>query len=179
MYGLPNIGAPVARLDGRLKVMGAARYGSDMSGVNVAYAYLATSRIARGRIVSIDDRKTRSVRGVLEVLTHDSVGDAVQTGTYFSKGGYVSSTIRPLASTNILHAGQIVAVVLAESFEAAREGAHALDIDYSEEKPAAGFDSVGSEVVLAKIASPEHDDPHVGDADEAFASAEVKVNGTL
>jgi xanthine dehydrogenase YagR molybdenum-binding subunit len=170
------LGAPVARLDGRLKVTGAARYGSDMSAANAAYAYLATSAIARGRITAIRDAEARAVRGVVDIFTHRNIAGAIRTGTYFSKGGYVSSTIQPLSSDRIMHAGQIVAVVLADSFEAAREGAHVLGIDYAEEKPSATFDSPGTQTTTAKDASAEHEDPKVGDADAAFAAAEVKVD---
>ena len=47
----------------------------------------------------------------------------------------------PLASARIQYAGQIVAVVVAESFEAATEAAQRLHVTYAEEKPAAGFDA--------------------------------------
>jgi xanthine dehydrogenase YagR molybdenum-binding subunit len=174
----PLIGAPVARLDGRLKVMGAARYGSDMSAANVAHAYLAISAIALGRIASIDDRKARDARGVLDILTYRDIGAALHPGTYFSKGGYLSSTIQPLGSDRISYAGEIVAVVVAESFEAAREGAHLLDIAYAEEKPSATFGSAGATTVAAKSAAPEHEDPAIGDAARAFDDAEFKVDAS-
>ena len=45
----PASGLPASRVEGRLKVTGAARYGSDFyGGPNPAHAYLVTSRIARG-----------------------------------------------------------------------------------------------------------------------------------
>src|SRR5579862_5523790 len=128
-----QLGAPVTRLDARLKVTGAARYGSDQSAANAAYAFLATSAIARGRVAAIDDRQTRALAGVLDVLTHREVGGAIKPAALFSKGGYLSSTVQPLSSDRIMQGGQIVAVVLAETFEAAREGAHRLDIRYVEE----------------------------------------------
>jgi xanthine dehydrogenase YagR molybdenum-binding subunit len=170
------LGAPVVRLDGRLKVTGAARYGSDMSAANAAYAFLVTSAIARGRVIAIDDRQTRAVPGVLDVVTHREVGTAIKPGSFFSKGGYASSTIQPLASDQVLQGGQIVAVVLADSYEAAREGAHRLEIGYSEEKPSATFDSPGAETIVAKTVSPEHEDPKVGDAAKGFDDAEVKID---
>ena len=48
------------------------------------------------------------------------------------------------ASDQIWHGGQIVAVVLAETFEAAREAAHRLEVNYAEDTPAASFDSPGA-----------------------------------
>ena len=124
---------PTPRIDGRLKVTGEARYASDTPLADPAYAFLATSAIARGRITNIDDGDSRAVPGVLDILTHRNIGDAIKPTKLFSDGGYVGSTIMPLASDQIWHGGQIVAVVLAETFEAAREAAHRLKISYAAE----------------------------------------------
>lgn len=165
-----------AVLKGRPLDDAAARYASDMPLPDPAYAFLVTSAIARGRIVAIDEAASRAARGVLHILTHRNAGDAVRPGKLFSDGGYVGSTIMPLASDRIQHDGQIVAVVLADTFEAAREAAHLLEIRYDAKEPAAGFDSRGASVVAAKEASPSHQDPSVGDAEAAFAAASVKID---
>jgi xanthine dehydrogenase YagR molybdenum-binding subunit len=171
-----ELGAPLERYDARRKVMGEVRYGADMAAANAAYAYLVTSRIARGRIVSFSDQNARATPGVLDLITYREVNGAVKPGEFFSEGGYVSTTIQPLGSDRVMYSGQIVAIVLAETFEAAQEGARNLEVVYEEEKPTAGFDSIGAETVAAKDASSEHEDPEVGDAKSAFASAEVKVD---
>src|SRR3954452_20559811 len=116
-----KIGAPAPRVDGRLKVTGEARYASDMPLADPAYAFLVTSAIARGRITAIDESGSRAIPGVLDILTHRNAADAVKPSKLFSEGGYVGTTIMPLASDRIQHAGQIVAVVLAATFETARE----------------------------------------------------------
>lgn len=170
-----QIGADVARVEGHLKVTGQARYGSDVSVANPAYAYLVTSGIARGRITAIDEGDAREIPGVLDILTYRSVGNRIKPGKLFSGGGYVGSTIAPLRSAEILHAGQVVAVVLADAFETAREAAHKVRIAYDEEPAAAGFDSPGAKAVDAAKASKSHEDPAVGSADGAFASAAVKI----
>ena len=67
-------------------------------------------------------------------------------------------------------------MVLAETFEQAREAAYRLKVDYAEERPSAGFDSEGAELVSAKDASKgSFEDPAVGDADAAFAAAAVTI----
>src|SRR5947207_14427708 len=121
-----KIGAAAPRVDGRLKVTGEARYASDTPLANPAYAFLATSAIARGRIAAIDDSASRAVPGVLDILTHATIGDAVKPTKLFSDGGHLGSTIMPLGSDRIQHGGQIVALLLAETFEAGRVGAHGL-----------------------------------------------------
>jgi xanthine dehydrogenase YagR molybdenum-binding subunit len=169
-------GDGVTRIDGRLKVMGEARYGSDRLPPDTAFACLATSSIARGRIVAIDDRDARSLSGVLDVLTYQTIGKDVKPTKFFADGGYVGSTIMPLGSDQVWHAGQIVAVVIADTFEAATDGAYRLKIRYAEEEPSAGFDSPGATTVAAKDVDDKHQDPEVGDAAGAFASAPVKID---
>src|SRR5213078_2356034 len=93
-----KIGAAAPRVDGRLKVTGEARYASDTPLADPAYAVLATSAIARGRIIDIGESASRTLPGVLEILTHRNIGNAVRPTKLFSDGGYVGSTIMPLAS---------------------------------------------------------------------------------
>ncbi len=168
------IGIAHSRLDGHAKVSGQARYGSDAPFARPAYGVLVTSAIARGRIAAFHDREARGVRGVIDIFTYQNIGK-IEAGKTFDAGGYMSTTIAPLASAEIFHDGQIVALVVADTFEAAREGAHRLKVDYVAETPSAGFGSAGSETVAGAVASKKHEDPTVGDAEGAFASAPVKV----
>src|SRR6185312_6874413 len=171
-----KIGSPITRIDGRLKVTGEARYASDTPLGDPAYAVLATCAIARGRITDIDETEARAVPGVLDILTHRNIGGAVKKTKLFSDGGYVGTTIMPLGSDQVWHDGQIVAVVLAETFEAASDAASRLVVRYAAEEPAAGFDSAGATTVAAKDVSKTHEDPEVGDAATAFAAAPVKID---
>ena len=66
-----SIGAPVSRIDGRLKVTGAARYSSDTLLPDMAHAVLVPSPIARGRITRIDAAEAVALPGVLAVITHE------------------------------------------------------------------------------------------------------------
>lgn len=171
-----NMGEPHPRFDGRLKVTGGARYASDMPVENPAYAFLVTSAIARGRIASMNLDEAQSVPGVLHIMTHENTARDVKESKLFSNGGASSTSIVPLQSAKIWHDGQIVAVVIAETFEAAREAAHRVKIDYDDEQPSATFDSNGVQVQVATEAKKTHEDPKVGDFDGAFAAAEVKID---
>ena len=169
------IGIAHARLDGRLKVTGEAHYGSDVPLNKPSYGVLVTSAIARGRITNIDEHETRAVPGVIGVFTYKNIGK-IEGGKTFDGGGYMGTSIAPMASDAILHDGQIVALVVADTFEAARDGALRLKVDYAAEAPSASFDSAGSQTVAGKDASKKHQDPAVGDAAGAYASAPVKID---
>src|SRR5215471_6800820 len=115
------MGAPAPRLDGRDKVTGAARYPSDFPVGNPAYAFLVTSAVALGRIGEIDLAEAQSVQGVLAILTHENTACEIRKVEFFGNGGPASESIVALGSPQIWHDGQIVAMVVADTFEAARE----------------------------------------------------------
>ena len=173
--GRDHQGAPTLRIDGRVKVTGQARYGSDMPLADPAFAYLVTSPIALGRITAIDEAPARAVPGVVDILTYKTVGTAVKPGKTFDEKGYMGSSIAPLADDRVRHDGQIVAIVLADTFEAAREAAGRLDIRYAEQTPSATFDSPGVRVHEADPGEGKSF-PKTGDAERAFAEAPVKID---
>ncbi len=171
----PNgvIGADRPRVDGAAKVTGQALYGDDHAFPNTAYAYLATATIARGRIRSIDQSGLAGLP-VLAVLTHENTSKAIKRCKTLPDLGYMSQSWVPLSSNRITFAGQIVAVVVAETFEAARTAAQALRIEYDAETPSAGFDSPGATEVKAK--SLYETKLKAGDFDAAFKAAPVTVD---
>ncbi|MBV9995810.1 MAG: xanthine dehydrogenase family protein molybdopterin-binding subunit [Caulobacteraceae bacterium] len=167
-----RIGEPALRIDGPAKVSGAARYPADEPFAHAAYAVLVTSAIARGRILSIDLAQARGLEGVLDILTHENVGGEAKPPP--PPGGHGEATTT-LESDRIWHDGQIIAVVVAESLEAAEEAARRVRVAYASEAPSAGFDSPGAQIQLVKEAEPSHEDVRVGDPEGAFQTAPVKV----
>ncbi|HEX3709050.1 MAG TPA: xanthine dehydrogenase family protein molybdopterin-binding subunit [Pseudolabrys sp.] len=166
-----NMGAPAPRLEARLKVTGQARYASDMPVNNPAFAYLVTSTIARGTITRIDLGDAKSVPGVLDIFTHENTGE-LKTVKYAAGGGGVNSSIQELGP-KIQQEGQIVAMIVADTFEAAREAAYRIKIFYSAEAPSASFDAKGiTEAAVKKEL------PNAGDAVAAFESAPVQLDVT-
>ncbi|MEI9410379.1 xanthine dehydrogenase family protein molybdopterin-binding subunit [Mesorhizobium salmacidum] len=168
-----NQGQPVVRIDGRLKVTGQASYPADIATANVAYGALATSSIARGKVSKLHTDDARAVPGVLDIITY---GDMDQTDTpKFGNTG--ASSIAPLHDKTIFHDGQIIALVVAETFEAAEEASMLIRADYEDEPPSASFDSKGVKVEPAAGKSPMlQEDVKAGDFDAAYASAAVKID---
>jgi xanthine dehydrogenase YagR molybdenum-binding subunit len=169
------IGKPVPRFDAKLKVTGAARYPSDEAVANPAFACLATSSIARGAIREMNTEAAFGVPGVLDILTFKNANEVRPLKT-FSEGGQAGSSIVPLSSSKIWHDGQIVALVVAETFEAASEAADKIVIGYDEEVPTAKFDSPGTETKAVADVDKKHKDPTFGDAERAFESAPVTID---
>ncbi len=168
---MKNAGQPIARYEAVQKVSGGKIYADDLPVPGKpAYAYLVTSSIAKGRITGIDDRAALAVPGVISIMTHENRPD-LKPMTTFSNGGIALTSQAPLAGPDIAHDGQIVAMVVAESFEAAREAAHRLDIAYSEQRPATTFGSPGVVRVPTKDITGGEGGPALGDVEAALAAS--------
>jgi xanthine dehydrogenase YagR molybdenum-binding subunit len=166
-----NMGEPAPRLDARLKVTGEARYASDFPVSNPAFAFLVTSAIAKGRLTRLDTEAARAVPGVLDILTQENTSELQEV-----KFGSASTSIQKLGP-DIAHDGQIIAMVVADTFEAAREAAYLVKPTYAEEKPSAGFGSDGLKVEDATKVSERHKElPSAGNAEAALASADVVID---
>ena len=171
-----GIGARVPRIDGAAKVTGAARYASDMAVSRPVFACLRTSDIALGRIASIDETEARALPGVIDVMTWKNSAGQFKPIKIMSSGGAASTSMMPLQSPDIHHDGEIIAVVLAENFETARDASHRLKIAYDRRDPTAGFDDKGLVAEAATKADPQFKNAKVGDAARAFAAAPVKID---
>jgi xanthine dehydrogenase YagR molybdenum-binding subunit len=67
---LNAVGDPLDRVDGRLKVTGAAKYAAEYALDNIKYAVLVSSPVAKGRIQSIDAKLASNAPGVISVISH-------------------------------------------------------------------------------------------------------------
>ncbi|TPN39080.1 xanthine dehydrogenase family protein molybdopterin-binding subunit [Mesorhizobium sp. B1-1-6] len=168
-----NMGQPLPRIDARLKVTGQAEYAADLPAANIAHAVLATSSIAKGKVARLYLDDARSVPGVLDIVTYGDL-DKVETPKFGNTG---ASSIGPLHDKAIFHDGQIIALVVAETFEAAEEAAQRIRADYAEEKPTASFDMPGTKTIDAAGKSPLFkEDVKAGDFDAAYESAPMKID---
>ena len=173
-----SVGQPLDRVDGRAKVTGGARYTTEHPLTNVAHAALVMSTIARGRIASVDTRPAESVRGVLAVLTHVNAPRLPAASRSGDHPPRPSDRVLQLLQDDVVrYANQPVAVVVAETLEAAHEAAGLVRVAYATDKH-----DVRLEPRLAEARPPKHagrpDQPPAsaqGDVDAALAEAEVKL----
>ncbi|MBW4498899.1 MAG: xanthine dehydrogenase family protein molybdopterin-binding subunit [Scytonema hyalinum WJT4-NPBG1] len=173
-----TVGAPVDRVDGRLKVTGSATYAAEPKIENLAYAVLVQSAIANGRIRDIDTRDAERAPGVLAVVTHRNAPQLKELGQRV-EGAFSEEKLLPLQSDRVHYAGQHVAVVVAETLEQAEHAATLVGVAYDEQQPAV---ELSREMPRAyqpqKFFGTEDLQIRRGRAGEAFAAAEVKVDQT-
>ena len=117
-----------------------------------------TSAIAKGRIERLDIDDAGAVLGVLDILTSENTSELRP-----AKFGSSSSTSIQTLGPDVAHAGQIIAVVIADTFEAASEAARRVRASYSEAKPAATFGADGlTKEDAAKLPRATQADPASG-----------------
>ena len=131
----PFVGAPVPRVDGRAKVTGAARYAGEFHADNLLHGVVVSGAIARGRITALDTAAARAVPGVVDVLTHENrKRTAWRDASFRDEVAPPGSPFRALYDDRILYSGQPIALVVAESFEAARHAATLVTATYAAEE---------------------------------------------
>ena len=117
---VPYIGRATSRVDGPLKVTGGAKYAAEYAAPGLLHGYVVCGAIAKGRITAIDVSKAMEVPGVVDVLTHEHrARTAWLSYSYKDMIGPPGKPFRPLYDDKIQYSGQPIALVVAETFEAA------------------------------------------------------------
>src|SRR5262245_55962067 len=113
------IGVARPRPDAPAKVRGATRYAADRSTKGLLHARLVLAHRAHGRIVSIDREAALAIPGVVAVLIAEDL-------PIKAKGR--DRLTRPLARSEIVFAGQPVALVVADSVAVATDAAELVTV---------------------------------------------------
>ena len=138
---------------------GRGNYTDDISKPGQTYAVFVRSPHAHAKIKGVDTKAALAVEGVVTVYTGadmaaDGVGGLPCGWQVIGKGGtpMVEPPHPPLAVDTVRYVGDAVAVVIAETKNAAKDGAEALEVDY-DSQPA-----VASAVEALKDGAPQvHD----------------------
>ncbi|NVO25309.1 xanthine dehydrogenase family protein molybdopterin-binding subunit [Donghicola mangrovi] len=154
------IGTPMDRPDGPRKVSGTADYTADHAPDGMAHGVLVRATIARGRITGMDRDTVLGIDGVIDVITDPRMIRNPAQGMAGSA---------PVQTGDEVHYhGQPIALVVAETFEAARDAAQRLTVHYHAEAAAVSPETTPDT---------ETDDPvTAGDFDSSWSAAEVQID---
>ena len=176
---------PLPRHDQQEKIAGSTRYAGDLAFTNMLHARLVRAPVPSAKITRRDAAAAAAVPGVACVLFGEDVphnliwvdvpGQTVEVAA-------LKASMEVLATDRVRFHGEPVALVVADSEEALTEACDLVDIEY-EELPGV-FDPAEA---LAPDAPAVHAQGNLlgewnidrGDVDEAFAAADVIVEGTL
>src|SRR5277367_681395 len=129
------IGAAVSRIDGKLKVTGAARYAVDHPMDRLAYGVGVPSTIANGKITRIDTSVAQRMPGVITILHHGNADPLFRPANPFERDSHAGESRPPFDDENVYYYGQFVALVVANTFEQAQDAAVQVKMEYAESKP--------------------------------------------
>ncbi|GAA1274614.1 xanthine dehydrogenase [Planotetraspora silvatica] len=171
LTGTQAVGATLTRIEGREKVTGTARYAfENAQDRDTAYTVPVQAAIARGSVVAVDTDAALTLPGVIAVIWY---GNAPRLGPSDDP------ELALFQSNTVAYRGQIVAAVVAETIETAREAAGQVRIEYAQER---------HDVVLrvddpkmykpSKVAPNYPTDTELGDPDSALREAAVSVDLT-
>ena len=146
---MPEIGKPLDRVDGRLKVTGSAPYVAEFDLPHLTHAALVQAGVGAGMVLSVDDSQARAQRGVLSVLTFQNTP---KIGVIAERPGSLS--LPALGGPRVEYNGQYLGVVVADTFERARHAASLVKFRYAAEKPRIGLTTYEGEAFLLPDAPP-------------------------
>ena len=156
------LGKPVSRVEGLAKVTGTAPYAAEYPIGNVAEGVIVTATIVRGEVVSIDKKSALEMPGVLAVIDDERLTTRAAQGT-----ANEAPQQRP---KEVFFWGQPIAVVVAETFEQARDAAKHLKVEYREQG--------GAPLHPSDVEPEEQEDETVdqGDLAQAMSQADHAVD---
>ncbi|EZP56550.1 xanthine dehydrogenase family protein molybdopterin-binding subunit [Sphingomonas sp. RIT328] len=164
------IGKPIDRIDGPKKVSGKATYAAEYALDNVAYGYLVRATVGAGKITKLDAETAKAMPGVIDVIT--------DYATFLRNPQQGGETEAPTQGVEqVAYYGEIIAIVVAESYEAARDAALRLHVDYAPSEGRYDFQTHRNE---AEKPSPQQIPPYheQGDIEEGMKQAQHRIDVT-
>lgn len=156
------LGQPLARVEGLAKVTGTAPYAAEYDIANCAEGVLVTATITRGEVALIDADKALAMPGVIDVIEDGRLCTRAAQGT--------ADEAPQQSPRKVCYWGQPIALVVAETFEQARDAARQIVVEYREDG--------GALLDPAAAEREEQDDETVdqGDFDRAMSEAAHSVD---
>jgi carbon-monoxide dehydrogenase large subunit len=131
------IGQPVKRVEDKRFITGTGRYTDDIQLPGMTYAHIVRSPYAHAKVVNVDSAAAATSAGVVAIFTGEHVkhirGVPVGWVVNFKNGDAMKEPAHPLlvaAGNTVKHIGDAVAVIIAETKEAARDAADLLYVEY-------------------------------------------------
>ncbi len=170
-----NIGQPLTRRDGVLKVTGGARYAADNHPAGMLHAVLAVSSIARGRVTFLDVQAAKGHPGVVDVMTPANRPPLAEDPD--AKTNPFMFRLDLLQNDQVRYANQPIAVVIAETLEAVTEGAALLSPRYEALPARVGLDA-GESFVPPAVGVGNPAEMRRGDVEAGLVAASKRIEAT-
>jgi xanthine dehydrogenase YagR molybdenum-binding subunit len=166
-----SVGAPMDRVDGSLKVTGAAKYSAEFPAAQMTWAVIVQSTIANGTIRKIDTTAALAMPGVIRILTHENAPRLPEQ----KPNPPASRMLTLLQDDKVRYNGQPIALVIADSFEHATDAAHLVKATYSSTAPITEMKRVADTAYVPPPANGKKPDSSKGDVNAGLSQADVRL----
>src|SRR5438477_4628001 len=176
-----TIGQPLTRVDGKLKVTGAAKFAAESARPKLAYAALIQSTIANGSVSRIGLAAAQAAPGVIGILTRENAPRFKPYPDDMTKKGAPGEGRVPLEDDQVHWVGQHLGVVVAESFEQAMHAASLVRVEYQDAPPILAMPDERAQqnsLQPEKFIGRENLQVKRGNVDAALASAAARIDVT-
>ncbi|BAV10684.1 xanthine dehydrogenase [Moraxella osloensis] len=164
------VGKPLSRIEGHLKVAGKATYTAEHQFDDLCHGVMVGATIGKGKVKKVHKDSALQVAGVIGVF-HDPLFLRNP-----QQGGVKMAPVQ--GASEVFYHGQPIALVVAETLEAAQEGAKALQIDYENDEKHGHFDFNKQKKHTQFIDWVTDKSDDIGKPEKTLKQAEVKVDVT-
>src|SRR5260370_9538740 len=166
------VGVATRRVDGPLKVSGAAMYASDYHFPGLPLAWPVCATIANGTITGLETAAAEKMPGVVGIYDRANIGKLYRVPPASGFSLIVDEKRPPFEDDVIRYYGQYVAVVVAQTVEQARAAAESINVSYKQQKPDTSGNLLHSQLTTDK---PDEKSKR-GNTAAALQSAKIKVD---
>ncbi len=171
------IGAPISRIDGRLKVQGRAKFAAEFPLEHMVYAAVAFSTVPKGRIAALETGAAEAAPGVVLVMTYRNAPRMQNMPLFMTAEKAAGGDNLPVMQDDRIHwNGQPIAVVLAETQEQADHAKSLIHATYETEPAITSFAGAKAHGTDPGMFMGQPLKQEIGDAEAALATAPVKVD---
>ncbi len=172
------IGASISRIDGPLKVRGAAPFAAEFALDGMLYAALMFSTVPKGRIATLDTAAAEAAPGVALVMTHRNAPRMKPMPLFMTAEKAGGGDNLPIMQDDRIHwNGQPIAVVLADTQEQADYAVSLIRATYDADPALTSYAAAKAKGTEPGLFMGQPLQAQKGDAEAAFAKAPVRVDG--
>jgi xanthine dehydrogenase YagR molybdenum-binding subunit len=173
------IGAQVSRIDGPVKVRGAALFAAEVRLDAMVYAALVYSTVPKGRMAMLDTSAAENAAGVVLVMTYRNAPKMKPLPYFMQAEKAAAGDNLPIMQDDRVHwNGQPIAVILAETQEQADHAKSLILVTYKTEPATTAFAAAKAAGQHPGIFMGEPLKLEINDAEAALAAAAHKVDET-
>ena len=179
------VGRSIPRVEDARHLTGRGLFVDDIERPRMLYAAFVRSPFGAARVKEVNVEEALRIPGAERAIIRSDLESIAGLKPVLHRPEFVGVEVPLLSGNSIRHAGEPVAMVLADSPHAAEDGADAVQVDYERQEPVVSLDAA-----LAEDARTVHDEmednvlldvrvPDDPEVDEAFEEASAVIEATF